>query len=97
MNFAQPLGTQHASKIYTSSAFKSITVLHSANYRSNINLNYTLADGTYPKTMVFKILITSPYTINLFTLISLKTPTYYYLTPAVKSVHINLGDFNYAA
>ena len=32
MNFAQPLGTQHASKIYTSSAFKSITVLHSANY-----------------------------------------------------------------
>jgi hypothetical protein len=33
MNFAQPLGTQHASKIYTSSAFKSITVLHSANYK----------------------------------------------------------------
>ncbi|MGP5231028.1 hypothetical protein [Psychrobacter celer] len=32
MNFAQPLGTQHASKIYTSSAFKSITFLHSANY-----------------------------------------------------------------
>lgn len=35
MNFAQPLGTQHASKIYTSSAFKSITVLHSANYIVN--------------------------------------------------------------
>ena len=35
MNFAQPLGTQHASKIYTSSAFKSITFLHSANYIGN--------------------------------------------------------------
>jgi len=36
MNFAQPLGTQHASKLYTSSALKSITVLYSANYKVTI-------------------------------------------------------------
>ncbi|GAB2646450.1 hypothetical protein GCM10027192_20880 [Psychrobacter pocilloporae] len=41
MNFAQPLGTQHASKIYTSSAFKPITVLYSANYNyQGISQNY---------------------------------------------------------
>ena len=50
MNFAQPLGTQHASKIYTSSAFKSITVLHSADYiifvydKSTLNLKIELKD-----------------------------------------------------
>jgi len=42
MNFAQPLGTQHASKIYTSSAFKSITVLHSANYKNNVYVVLTV-------------------------------------------------------
>ena len=32
MNFAQPLRMQHASKIYTSSAIESTTVLFSTDY-----------------------------------------------------------------
>lgn len=52
MNFAQPLGTQHASKIYTGSVSKLITVLFSDDYKI-IARNYGLSSPKPSSDLVF--------------------------------------------